>query len=235
MGFRFRKSIKLGPARINLSKSGVGYSVGGKGFRVTKKATGGTRTTASIPGTGFSYVKETEKKESNYTPTQTSGGGAGSMPSGYTYNGGSKKPVTKRWWFWVIVVILGLGIIGSVFGEGKPDDVQPSSAVTATVEPTATPEPTPEPTPTPTPEPTPEPTPQPTPKPTLAPAPVATPAPTEAPTPVPTTEPVGEMVWIPKSGKKYHRIPDCSGMNNPSQIPLSEAQALGIPPCSNCW
>lgn len=58
MGFRFKKSIKAGPVRVNFSKSGVGYSVGGKGFRVTKKANGGVRTTTSIPGTGVSYVKD---------------------------------------------------------------------------------------------------------------------------------------------------------------------------------
>ena len=52
MGFRFRKSFGAGSFRVNLSKSGIGYSVGGKGFRFTKKAGGGTRTTASIPGTG---------------------------------------------------------------------------------------------------------------------------------------------------------------------------------------
>lgn len=38
MGFNFRKSFKLGPARINLSKSGVGYSVGAGGVRFTKSA-----------------------------------------------------------------------------------------------------------------------------------------------------------------------------------------------------
>ncbi len=59
MGFRFRKSINLGGgARLNLSKSGVGYSFGGKGFRFTKKAGGGTRTTASIPGTGMSWTSD---------------------------------------------------------------------------------------------------------------------------------------------------------------------------------
>ena len=42
MGFRFRKSINFGPFRINFSKSGIGYSFGGKGFRVTKTATGKT-------------------------------------------------------------------------------------------------------------------------------------------------------------------------------------------------
>ncbi|MFA5566204.1 MAG: DUF4236 domain-containing protein [Acidimicrobiia bacterium] len=35
MGFYFRKSKKLGPLRINLSKSGVGVSTGVKGFRVS--------------------------------------------------------------------------------------------------------------------------------------------------------------------------------------------------------
>lgn len=64
MGFRFRKSVNLGGARVNSSKSGVGYSVGGKGYRYTKKAGGGSRTTASIPGTGISYQKDS-KKSSN--------------------------------------------------------------------------------------------------------------------------------------------------------------------------
>ena len=34
MGFYYRKSVNLGPFRVNLSKTGVGYSVGGRGFRV---------------------------------------------------------------------------------------------------------------------------------------------------------------------------------------------------------
>ena len=71
MGFRFRKSFGKGPFRVTVSKSGVGYSVGGKGFRVTKKAGGGIRTTASIPGTGISYVKDysDKKKPSNSKTT----------------------------------------------------------------------------------------------------------------------------------------------------------------------
>lgn len=58
MVFRYRKSKNFGPFRINLSKSGVGWSVGGKGFRYTKKANGGSRTTTSIPGSGISWVKD---------------------------------------------------------------------------------------------------------------------------------------------------------------------------------
>lgn len=63
MAFRFRKSIKLGPLRINFSKSGVGYSVGNKFYRVTKKANGGMRTTATLPGTGISDVKDYSKDQ----------------------------------------------------------------------------------------------------------------------------------------------------------------------------
>ena len=62
MGFRYRKSVKLGGLRINFSKSGVGYSYGIKGLRHTKTATGRERITASIPGTGISYVTESGKK-----------------------------------------------------------------------------------------------------------------------------------------------------------------------------
>lgn len=60
MGWRYRKSINVGLGfRINISKSGIGYSWGGPGYRKTWKADGGTRTTYSIPGTGLSYVEET--------------------------------------------------------------------------------------------------------------------------------------------------------------------------------
>ena len=64
MGWRYRKSINLGGGfRINLSKSGIGYSWGVKGFRITQTASGQTRKTYSIPGTGISYV---ETKKNNY-------------------------------------------------------------------------------------------------------------------------------------------------------------------------
>lgn len=64
MGFRFRKSKNFGPFRVTASKSGIGFSAGVKGFRATKKAGGGYRATASIPGTGISYVKDFGSKKS---------------------------------------------------------------------------------------------------------------------------------------------------------------------------
>jgi len=34
MGFYLRKSLRVGPLRFNLSKSGIGLSAGIKGFRI---------------------------------------------------------------------------------------------------------------------------------------------------------------------------------------------------------
>ena len=36
MGFYYRKSVNLGPFRVNIGKSGLGYSVGGRGIPVRK-------------------------------------------------------------------------------------------------------------------------------------------------------------------------------------------------------
>lgn len=69
MGFRFRKSVKLGPFRITFSKSGISYSAGVKGLRVTKTASGDVRTSAYIPGTNISYVKQKKLlKQNGNTP-----------------------------------------------------------------------------------------------------------------------------------------------------------------------
>lgn len=66
MGFRYRKSINLGGGfRINLSKSGVGYSWGTKGYRISRTARGTTRRSFSIPGTGISYSTESGSRNRN--------------------------------------------------------------------------------------------------------------------------------------------------------------------------
>ena len=58
MGLRFRKSFNIGPLRINISKSGIGFSLGVKGFRIGRSAKGKMTATASLPGTGLSYVQD---------------------------------------------------------------------------------------------------------------------------------------------------------------------------------
>lgn len=44
-----------------------------------------------------------------------------------------------------------------------------------------------------------------------------------------------EMVWIPRTGSKYHSNPDCSRMRDPSHVTLSEAERRGYDPCSKCY
>ena len=55
MGFYYLKSIGIGPFRLNLGKSGVGYSVGTRGFRTGLSSRGRRYTTFSLPGTGIGY------------------------------------------------------------------------------------------------------------------------------------------------------------------------------------
>ena len=55
MGWNYRKSVGCGPFRINLSKSGIGYSVGGGGFRMGVNSRGRSYKSCSIPGTGMRY------------------------------------------------------------------------------------------------------------------------------------------------------------------------------------
>ena len=71
MGFRFRKSVNLGGGfRINLSKSGIGYSFGTKGMRWTKLCNGRNRSTYSIPGTGLAYISESSGNKKSQKMTQ---------------------------------------------------------------------------------------------------------------------------------------------------------------------
>lgn len=93
MGFRFRKSKKIGPFRVNISKSGLGWSVGGKGFRYTKRADGKSQTTYSVPGTGISYVDVHGGKNSKNIKL-------------HSYNNKNNKTpfYKKKWFLWVMLL-----------------------------------------------------------------------------------------------------------------------------------
>ena len=63
MGFRFRRSARLGPLRFHFSKNGLSsISVGGRGasFNVPVNRRGGARSTVGLPGTGLSWSVEHE-------------------------------------------------------------------------------------------------------------------------------------------------------------------------------
>lgn len=63
MAFKFQKRIKVLPGvRVNLSKSGVSTSVGGKGATVNLRRAK-TKVTLGIPGTGLSHSTETGSRK----------------------------------------------------------------------------------------------------------------------------------------------------------------------------
>lgn len=42
-------------------------------------------------------------------------------------------------------------------------------------------------------------------------------------------------VWIPRTGKKYHKSSKCSNMRSPSKVSLSTAKSRGYTKCKKCW
>ncbi|WP_341849552.1 DUF4236 domain-containing protein [Actinomadura rifamycini] len=62
MGWHYRKSIRLGPFRLNLSRRGVGHSVGARGARYTRSAHGHRYLTLRIPGTGLSWRRPLRRR-----------------------------------------------------------------------------------------------------------------------------------------------------------------------------
>lgn len=67
VGFSYRKSFKAGPFRVTASKSGVSYSAGVKGARVTKRVNGKVQTTLSAGGVRYTTTgsKTTTRKQAS--------------------------------------------------------------------------------------------------------------------------------------------------------------------------
>ena len=79
MGFYVRKSVKLGPFRFNLSKSGVGVSTGFRGFRV---GTGPRGNYIHMGRGGLYYRKTLAPGGRSHTPTAPSSNPGFDIPSG---------------------------------------------------------------------------------------------------------------------------------------------------------
>lgn len=89
MGLRLRRSIKIIPSLwFNLSKSGVGTSIGGTGPTVNLKDDK-TTTTASLPGTGISYRSTTSKHVDQQDAARP-----------------DTTPASDSLWFWFLLVVL---------------------------------------------------------------------------------------------------------------------------------
>ena len=115
MGFRFRKSINLpGGFRVNASKSGLSYSWGTKGYRITKTAKGATRRTITAPGTGLSYSEE------------TGGAGGEKEPDNRPGCGGCLIKIIA-----IPLVILLVYLVWFLVFRAPGDSPQPSADITA--------------------------------------------------------------------------------------------------------
>jgi hypothetical protein len=75
MGWRFRKSFGRGPFRVNVGKTGVGFSWGIPGLRFGQAADGRMYLSVGIPGTGLSYFQYFSRKRGT-----TPGGSAANAP-----------------------------------------------------------------------------------------------------------------------------------------------------------
>jgi len=70
MGWRFRRSIGIGPGtRLNIGSKSVGISTGRSGLRISTNSRTGTHGSVGIPGTGLSYRQRLGKPPSNNDAT----------------------------------------------------------------------------------------------------------------------------------------------------------------------
>lgn len=122
MGMRFRKSFGSGPFKVNLSKSGIGYSVGTKGFRHTKTANGRTRNTYSIPGTGISYVDEKSNKRKKMKNKKFENYDDNNFNQNNNFQENKPKKKHKKLKIAFIIFCI-LGVLSACFGSPSPDSI----------------------------------------------------------------------------------------------------------------
>jgi Protein of unknown function (DUF4236) len=75
MSWRFRRVISGGPFRLNLSRSGIGWSVGIPGMRYGRSATGAPYVSLGFPRLGlywFKYLRDCRSSERRITSTTSS-------------------------------------------------------------------------------------------------------------------------------------------------------------------
>ena len=69
MGFRFQRRVNILPGiRLNLSKSGIGVSLGGRGAHIGLTARGQAYTSVGIPGTGLFWREYQHKPATSVSP-----------------------------------------------------------------------------------------------------------------------------------------------------------------------
>ena len=98
MAFRFQKRIKILPGlRLNVSKTGVSWTVGTRGASVTTRD-GNLIGNVGLPGTGLSYRKRLDLPEAEPEPVSQE------LPAKRTTSG------TSSWVLLLIVLAVGIVI-----------------------------------------------------------------------------------------------------------------------------
>ena len=139
MGFSFRRSKKLGPVRLTLSKRGLGVSVGGNAGRIGIGATG--RTTLSAGAGGLRYQKVLSSGKGRGGSAGASGGAGENDGADYSQlldlddscltpeDVALVQHSTRLTWHWrvgwtMFLVGFGLMILGAVhFGRSETPSV----------------------------------------------------------------------------------------------------------------
>jgi hypothetical protein len=121
MAWSFRKSLKFGPLRFNLSNSGVGTSIGVRGFRVGQDAKGRSYTAASIPGTGF-YSRTYSGQG------RAAGGNAAGLPGGPS---GRDSGLALVLGMLALAFMAGGLVVFVLMSRAAPPPVTPPAAVSA--------------------------------------------------------------------------------------------------------
>jgi hypothetical protein len=111
VGIQYRKSFKAGPVRITASKSGISYSAGVKGARITKRADGRVQATASAPGTGLRHTSTLGSKPRSRKASQARQGRT--RPAAKPLGGG-RATITPRQRYTAEAVLEAKGYLGSI-------------------------------------------------------------------------------------------------------------------------
>lgn len=250
MGWRFRKSIKILPGvKLNFNKKSVGITFGGKGAHYTINSKGKRTASIGIPGTGLYYTESSRSSKKGSSPA----------PSMQSNNFQSKKPRALGCLIPTLIFIILVSLSGAMLSENSSSsdmdanyetssapetetetqsvetmyttaslnvrsgpgteydiittlDVGEAVAVIQVLDNWAELEFSP------------------------SPAYVSLNYLSSEPyVPETTQESKGPMVWISRTGTKYHSNPSCSGMKGTTQIPLEDAQSRGRTPCSKCY
>jgi hypothetical protein len=115
VGFRFQRRIKILPGlAINISKSGVGFSAGGRGFHVGIDAKGRRYTSASLPGTGISWRQHQNAKPHQSLPPQVAPRIAPSGGDRQLSPRGEASPVAKNAVVAIVIVAIVVFLLAIV-------------------------------------------------------------------------------------------------------------------------